>query len=87
MISSSPPHFAHLGIWGAAKLTFLMILLALLIGYFIACSTRSSPAKSDVPRFYNVSTAALNVPAGTLLRYETFKLPSFYRAKACVSFT
>lgn len=42
----------------------------------------ASLAKPELPAFYTVLQAALNAPAGTLLRHEPFKLPRFYRAKA-----
>lgn len=71
-------HLVRLEVRRAGRFACLMVLLAILCGPY----ADTSHARPELPRFYHASKAELNVPAGTLLRYETFKLPSFYRAKA-----
>lgn len=56
--------------------------LAVFGALLVVGSATPPEAKPGLPAFYSVSKSALNVPAGTLLRHEPFKLPHFYRARA-----
>lgn len=58
-----------------AALASLLLLASLVLA-------GPAAARPSVPDFYAVSPAQLNVPPGTLLRYEPARLPLFYRAKA-----
>lgn len=50
------------------------------VAMLLCCQT--ALAKPSVSDFYNIPPSQLDVPPGTLLRYEPAKLPAFYRAKA-----
>lgn len=67
---------------GFRKYWWLLAPLVLFGALLMAGSATTSQAKPGLPAFYTVPKTALNVPAGTLLRHEPFKLPRFYRARA-----
>ncbi|MCX7344603.1 MAG: alpha/beta fold hydrolase [Alphaproteobacteria bacterium] len=70
--SRTGTHHRYLG----EAVSRFVIALAILI----CC--QAALAKPSVSDFYNIPPSRLNVPPGTLLRYEPARLPAFYRAKA-----
>jgi alpha-beta hydrolase superfamily lysophospholipase len=56
-----------------------VVVLLFLLTPFAAAGALARPAKTP---FYSISDRELDVPPGTLLRYQETPLPPFYRAKA-----